>query len=270
MPSSSPERVTRYIATRKHKVRSEDNVSDAHITMLEEAMANMLPPQDSMLCDGWLLRFTPGKSLNPNSVWSLYPGDESTERKIEFCERQYADRGLVCSFRLTEGANQESIEDILMHRGYRVHNPNQVLTNPSLGNYQEEVEEIDLEGWLETIGSIDPDMPSKTIEIKRGPLSRITLPAWYGLVSQDGQPCTYGRAVQQDDLFQLAELWTSPTLRSRGLGTRLIHGLLKLGIGAGATTAFMPVSLTNHGARRLYDRLGFKVVYDFRYLIPST
>ena len=52
-------------------------------------MADMLPPSDSMLYDGWLLRFNTGTSRNPNSVWPLYAGHDPIEVKIAFCEKQY-------------------------------------------------------------------------------------------------------------------------------------------------------------------------------------
>lgn len=237
---------------------------------LEEAMANMLPPKDSMLVDGWLLRFTPGTSRNPSSVWPLYGGAEGVDERITFCEKQYAARGLECSFRLTECAEQTAIEDALVRRGYRIHNPNRVLTNADFETTEDTVDLVDLDGWLDTLRAIDPDMGDEVIGVRRGPLSRITLPSWYGLVSCEGRPCTYGRAVQQGDLYQLAELWTSPELRGRGLGTRLIRGLLAIGRRSGAETAFLPVSVANDGARRLYERLGFRDVYGFRYLIPST
>lgn len=77
-------------------------MNETDIRLLEETTANMLPPQKSMLYDGWLLRFSPGKSRNPNSVWPIYDGRESLESKIRFCEQQYQTRGLTCSFRLSE------------------------------------------------------------------------------------------------------------------------------------------------------------------------
>ena len=237
---------------------------------LEEAMANMLPPEDSMLYDGWLLRFNTGTSRNPNAVWPLYPGTDPVEAKVAFCEKQYADRGLVCHFRLTDGESCAVIEDALLHRGYAIDNPNHLLAMDAFPDVVPQITEVDLEGWLATIHDVDPDQHDHAIAMKRGPLSRIALPAWYGFVEHEGAPSSYGRAVQQGDLYQLAELWTAPALRSRGLGTRLIQGLLALGRGAGARTPFIPVAESNPGARRLYERLGFSRVYGFRYMSPQS
>lgn len=232
-------------------------------------MANMLPPDDSLLYDGWLLRFNTGTSRNPNSVWPLYAGADPVEAKIVFCEKQYADRGLVCHFRLSDDEACAEIEDVLAQRGYAVDNPNHLLTMDTFPAVEPPITEVDLEGWLSMLNDVDPAQDNDVITMKRGPLERITLPTWYGLVDHDGAPSSYGRAVQQDDLYQLAELWTTPTLRSQGLGTRLIQGLLHLGKRAGARTPFLPVAESNPGARRLYERLGFSRVYGFKYMSPK-
>ncbi len=222
-----------------------------------------------MLYDGWLLRFNTGTSRNPNAVWPIYAGHDPVEAKVTFCEKQYADRELVCHFRLTDGEACAEIEDVLLSRGYAIDNPNHLLTMETFPTEEPEITEVNLEGWLSTIHDVDPDQHDDAITMKRGPLSRITLPVCYGFVEHEGAPSSYGRAVQQDDLYQLAELWTTPTLRNQGLGTHLIQGLLHIGKRAGARTPFLPVAESNPGARRLYERLGFSRVYGFKYMSPQ-
>jgi N-acetylglutamate synthase len=245
-----------------------DEIHGVTCRLLEEAIANMLPASQSTLYDGWQLRMTPGTSRNPNSVWPLYSGRASIESKIDFCERQYRDQGLSCSFRLSEGDDHEAIQDRLTHRGYTVHNPNRVLVTATFPTDAVDIVDVTLDEWLRTALELDSDLNEEAIRLKQGPLARISLPTWYGLIAHDGMPCSYGRAIQQDNLFQLAELWTSPRVRGKGHGTRLIQGLMRIGNQAGARTAFLPVSESNEGAWRLYDRLGFKSVYGYRYLIP--
>ena len=229
----------------------------------------MLPAAETVHQDGWLLRFTAGVSRNPNSVWPLSGGIDTLDSKIDSCERQYADRGLTCSFRLTNDDGQTDVEKALLGRGYVIHNPNTVLTNEIPESSGDPIDLVTLDGWLDTILAVDTDHSRDAIELKRGPLARIELPTWYGLVTQVGQPLSYGRAVMQYELYQLAELWTHPEHRNQGLGTHLIRGLLEIGKQMGAKTAFLPVSDSNAGARRLYERLGFSEVYKYRYLIPS-
>ena len=63
------------------------------------------------------------------------------------------------------------------------------------------------------------------------------------------------------DLISIHDLWTMPLWHNQGLGTRLIRGLLHLGRQDGVEVATVSVNEPNHGARLLYERLGFVVRY---------
>ncbi len=237
------------------------------IRVLEEAAANMLPSHQSILYDGWLLRFNPGKGRNPNSVWPLNPSNLSFETKIDYCEREYASRGLQCSFRLSELEDLGEIQELLLNRGYTIYNPNIMMVTGKMEATDAELSELKLEEWLNLLLRLDPDLKATDIEWKRRPLANISLSAWYGVVEQNGEVCGYGRSVQQGHLYQIAEIWVSAALRGRGFGTRLIRGLMERGRQAGGKTTFLTVSKYNAGARRLYERLGFEDRYRFLYLI---
>lgn len=229
----------------------------------------MLPSQDTILDDrGWLLRFNTGKSRNTNSVWPLSAPSDDLEQHVATCQRIYAERGLPCNFRLTELDESRTIESFLLSWGYEAVNPNIIMTRPVAAEAGEVVE-IDPETWLDLVVRIDPDADREGLEAKRAALSNTDLPTWYTTLEREGKRCSAGRSIQQDDLYQLAELFTVENLRGQGLGTRLIHGLLNIGEAVGAHTAFLLVHETNTCARRLYERLGFQDAYRLRYMIPS-
>ncbi len=161
------------------------------------------------------------------------------------------------------------IESYLTERGYETVNPNIIMVRDITDPTDDSVTEIDLDGWADLVRRIDPDSDPIATEAKHASLSRVTLPTWYATILSDGRETSSGRAVQQDDLYQLAELFTVEDLRGHGLGTQLIRGLLNVGHEAGAQTAFLLVSQSNSGARRLYERLGFRNAYHLRYLVPS-
>ncbi len=238
------------------------------IRHMEQGIANMLPAQETVFDDGWLLRFNTGKSLNRNSVWPLTAAAESLESRIESCERAYAERDLPCNFRLTALDKDKAIESYLVDRGYKAEIPMLIVVRPITTEPAEDgLTEIDLDGWVDLVQRLDPEADAQDLQEKQAALSSIALPVWYTTIRHDGRECSYGRAVQQDDLYQLCELFTVSDLRGQGLGTQLIRGLLHIGQEAGARTAFMQgVSLSNDGARRLYERFGFQDSYRFHYL----
>jgi len=243
------------------------------VRLWEETCANIWPSFEHILYDGWLLRFTAGYARNNNSVWPLYKGNLPLEAKITFCEQQYAARGSSCGFRLSELPDHKVIEEWLIERGYVIDNPNLVMTRASMNAPMDAPEafitELALDEWLETAYRIDPVDDPDIIDWERQVLKHLALPGRFAVVMRNGKACAYGRSVRQDNILCLEDLWTLPELRSQGLGTQLIQGLLRLGLQDGAETAQLAVNESNTGARRLYERLGFVNRYLYRYLIPK-
>ena len=239
------------------------------IRLLEEKYANIMPPFEHILYDGWLLRFTRGYATNNNSVWPLYEGDLPLESKIAFCEAQYAARGSSCGFRLSGLPGHKAIEALLTERGYISDNPNLVMARASVDAPEASITELIMDEWLEIAFRINPVDDPHIGDWKRQVLARLALPGRYAAVMRDGEAYAYGRSVRQGDLLCIEDLWTLPEFRSQGLGTQLIHGLLRLGLQDGAETACLAVNESNTGARRLYERLGFVDRYLYYYVIPE-
>jgi [ribosomal protein S18]-alanine N-acetyltransferase len=61
------------------------------------------------------------------------------------------------------------------------------------------------------------------------------------------------------DEIHINNLAVRPGLRSRGIGTALLHHVLAEATTLGARRATLEVRASNQGARRLYERLGFYV-----------
>ena len=248
-------------------------MSEIDIRHVEEATAHMLPAQETVFEDGWMFRFNTGVSRNTNAVWPLTAAPDGLESRIESCERAYAERGLPCNFRLTPLDEGKVIESFLLARGYTPLRPMIVMTcpmtEPADGLVGDDLTEIDLDAWLDLVRRINDDPKAHGLQAKREALTGLSLPVWYTALVRDGRECSYGRSVQHEDLYQLAELFTVAELRGQGLGTQLIHGLTKIGREAGARTAYdQGVTESNTGARRLYERLGYRDAYRFHYMTP--
>ncbi len=80
------------------------------------------------------------------------------------------------------------------------------------------------------------------------------------IVSVDGRDAGFIAARQDPDVIQLFNLAIAPEFQGRGLGTAVLRDLLAL-----AQSRRMPVRLQVmkvNPARRLYERVGFKVAPD--------
>ena len=59
------------------------------IRLWEEITLNAWPALQTVLMDGWVVRFANGYTKRANSVNPLYPSTQPLKRKIEACERLY-------------------------------------------------------------------------------------------------------------------------------------------------------------------------------------
>ena len=85
---------------------------------IEEAGLNALQTQRQLFYDGWLLRLSAGKAKRARSVNAHFGSTLPVDRKIEYCERVYAQHGLAPLFRMTPFDRPAELEAALGTRGY--------------------------------------------------------------------------------------------------------------------------------------------------------
>ena len=61
------------------------------IRLIEELAFNAWPSLQTLLLDGWVVRFANGYTRRANSVNPLYPSEQAADAKIQACEQFYRD-----------------------------------------------------------------------------------------------------------------------------------------------------------------------------------
>jgi N-acetylglutamate synthase len=89
------------------------------ITTMEELSLNAWPAHQTLLYDGWVLRFANGYTKRANSINPLYTSTLDLEEKIDFCENTYRQQKLEVVFKLTSAACPATLEYVLSARGFR-------------------------------------------------------------------------------------------------------------------------------------------------------
>ena len=87
------------------------------------------------------------------------------------------------------------------------------------------------------------------------------------LVDEGDGPLAYGAAGLGDGRACLFDIVVVPHARGRGLGRRLVEGLLGWAAARGHGEALLQVLADNHPARALYRSLGFVDTYPYHYRI---
>lgn len=96
-------------------------------------------------------------------------------------------------------------------------------------------------------------------------LARIRRPHRLGLLGVGGEPAAGGLVVADGDLAGLFALRTQAPFRRRGLGRRLVAGLVGWALGQGAGRVYLQVEEENAPALALYRSVGFARAYGYWY-----
>lgn len=96
------------------------------IKVFEELSLNSWPSLQTMLFDGWVLRFANGFTRRSNSISPLFSSGLNPEEKIRYCENVYQNLGLDTVFKMTPSTYPTNLDEILEAKGYIIHSPTSV------------------------------------------------------------------------------------------------------------------------------------------------
>lgn len=240
---------------------------------IEERALNAWPALQSLVMDGWLLRFADGYTKRANSACALPAGAAPLGAAGPAIEDLYRRHGQTPIFRLTPFATPGD-EAWLDARGYERIEPTSVMlcgdpaahahADPALV-FAATPDEAWLAGFIAGNRHGTGIRPTLTAM-----LAAIRGEAFYATLVQDGAPCGYGLAVIERGCVGLFDILIEERLRGRGLGRRLVAGMLDEALRRGAGAAYLQVLETNAAAIALYRRLGFADSYGYAYRIPAS
>ncbi|MEK4236055.1 MULTISPECIES: GNAT family N-acetyltransferase [unclassified Paenibacillus] len=242
---------------------------------IEEITLNTWPAEQSVLLNGWVLRTAAGYTKRANSVNPLY-GEKSSladlTNQIKLAEQYYKDAGLKPVFKITPYIQPANLDEALAERGYTVVEPSSVrllelegLATPDL-RYEIQVQESLTEEWLNAFTKLSALSKDNRSTLTRM-LSACLLQQGYILLINNGVPTACGLGVIQNGYIGLFDIITASDQRRQGMAEQLLLALLHWGKTQGATTAFLQVVQANTGASALYDKLGFKEIYQYWYRV---
>ena len=247
------------------------------IRRLEELSMNAWPALQTLLYDGWILRFANRYTKRANSINPLYFSTGNIEEKIRAGEQFYRRENLDVVFKMTSSVYPDNLDEILVKRGYGLDSPTSVqslelarVDKRSTGIST--LIETPKAGWLDDfcrLSKID-NRHQSTLQQMLGCLipqgGFISMPCRAG---HSGQVVACGMGVAQSGFIGLFDIVTDVNFRNQGYGQQLVLDLLAWGKEQGAQTAYLQVMLNNAPALRLYSKLGFKEIYQYWYRIKQ-
>lgn len=246
---------------------------------IEEITLNTWPAERTMLLEGWLLRSAEGYTKRANSVNPLYgpeAGDDGIglHRKISLAEQHYKEAGLEPVFKITPFVRPAGLDEELARQGYLIVEPSSVrvrdlhnLPAKSTAYTVQICGELTSE-WLDPFSAF-VQLSDKNRQTLHRMLSSLHLKQGYALLLKEGVPAACGLGVIQHGYLGLYDIITAPAYRRQGMAEELILGLLHWAGTQGATASFLQVVQANLGACALYDKLGYKEIYQYWYRVGS-
>ena len=243
------------------------------IRATEELAMNAWPSLQTMLYDGWVLRFSNGYTKRANSVHPLYPSSLDIEEKVRVCEEIYRSKRLDVVFKMTASAQPDNLEQVLAAKGYRSDSQTGVqvvkLDGVDRAAAQTALSTENLDEWLPAFCRLSKISLRHEPTLKQLLLNLV--PARYlASIRYQGQVVACGMGVLQDRFVGLFDIVTDADFRRQGFGRQLVRNILAWGKRNGAHTAYLQVMLNNEPALRLYSGLGFKEIYTYWYRIKQN
>jgi RimJ/RimL family protein N-acetyltransferase len=275
---------------------------------LEELAMNAWPALQTVLYDGWMVRFANGYTKRANSVTPLYPGTLWLDEKIYQCEQLFQKKKLRSTFRLSQATNDEQRRLSLSQPGLRqaqsASADDSMLKTPTYTDISEldeqlanrgyeridttSVQIVDLveldveqsrrayllpdysgmESWLRSFHELSGDHRSDD-ETHKKMLSNIQGRTGYMVLIVEGEVVTCGLGVIERGYLGIFDVITAVSHRNKGYGTELMQSLLAWGQACDADYSYLQVMTNNPAALNLYTKLGFSEQYQYWYRVKN-
>lgn len=241
------------------------------IRTLEELAFNAWPALQTLVLDGWLLRFADGYTKRANSANAWRPGTTPLPELVSTVETLYRDRGLRPIFRLSPLA-PAGTDGLLARHGYRSFDASSVhraaiadvAATPGVA-LDTAPDAAWLGGYAAATGLAEAQLATL------GRMLRLChLPCAFASIDHDGAPIAFGYAVRERGHVGLFDIVTAPAQRRRGLARRIVAALMHWGAAHGAARAYLQVVDGNAPALALYRQLGFTEAYRYHYRVPTA
>lgn len=254
---------------------------------IEELSLNAWPAENQLLVDGWLVRIGDGFTRRANSVSPLYPGTIPVRERISRCEALYRARGQPVIFKITPMVHPPDLDATLDLLGYKAEAPTEVrvLDNlpipdgpvPVLKKGELQAVEGEKKEGPVVWQNVDPfwvshyralsGLPSAQHVALTRLLKRIPCQTGFAALYEEGKVVGCGLGVVQETYLGLFDITTAKSMRGKGVGNKLMQALMAWGWQQGARQGYLQVEKENKAAKALYDKLGFKPLYDYCYRV---
>jgi len=243
------------------------------ITTIEELSLNAWPSLQTLLYDGWTIRFAEGYTRRSNSVSALYTSTLDLDEKIRFCENMYQDKKINPVFKITSKVFPTNLDEKLLANGYR----KDALTSVQVMGLKSMNEQVSREAnlqenlseeWLDDFCRMSATTEAHRKTLRQILVNIIPRHCFVSFKAYD-RVVACGLGVLQSGHIGLFDIVTDKDFRNRGYGWQVVKNILAWGRQNHAEKAYLQVMLNNTPALHLYSKIGFMEKYQYWYRVKS-
>jgi len=244
------------------------------VVELERASHTAVPALRTAFDGPFLLRAFLGGTGRANAVSSLDPApDVSLSLRLDRIEAAYRRVGLPVRFRSTP-LDPPGLEEALLERGYVADKGSRVMAGPLAAFAAPEggleVAEQPSEEWFSLIATAEHQTPARRAEKLQAAGMMLVPAAWMLLRAPDGRAAAGAQVAADGRLLGFFDVATDPAFRRQGMARRLFRAAAAWGQAQGGMTGWLQVAADNTPAVALYEALGMREVYRYRYFLQTA
>ena len=244
---------------------------DTMVGLYEELSFNAHPALNTVLCDGWILRFADGYTNRANSVHMLHPPQMPLADKINFCEWMYTKQKQPTVFKITPLSLD--VDSALAKRGYSVVTPTNVMVMDISASSFHSANSVVVckqmdEAWQNDYFRLN-QTNAQIIPVAKQVQRNMLNPALTATLYDGTEMVACGLCVIEREYAGLYGIAVSPQFRRKGCGYDICTALMNAAKACGAQKVYLQVVANNAGAIALYKKLGFTDAYQYWYRVKN-
>lgn len=246
-------------------------MNEQEIAFYEELQANAFPALQTVMYDGWSVRFGGGFTYRVNCANPMYPETLGAAEKVAYVENLYRQSSLhKAIFKLHEGmddAQCAACQALLDQRGYDTQRRGNIFlcdltafdrAPKAAVTVAGTMSDTWLEGFLTMNGTSDAQRDAAMAMLKN-----IHYPIAAASIWEDSRMVACGLGVIERGNVGLYDIFVDASCRRRGLGGDICTAIMRAGKDQGCTRAYLQVLSDNLGARAMYYGLGYWETYEY-------
>ena len=244
------------------------------LALLDELLVDAWRPEIVEIHDTWWFRWASGVSRRANSAFAAGSGNGEVAELVEAAEAFYADRDSPPLFQVSSASAPPSLAGYLSARGYRPSARTfvtkaataDVLQVTAAGPWVVQATTEATDTWLSTYWAVNSsrfatDHARRVCRLLLSP----QLPKVFLAIGDGDGTVAVGQIVIAAGWAAVQCMATETGHRRRGAAGSVLHHLAAEAAARGAANLCLSVMADNEDARRLYDKVGFEVVHEYRF-----